>query len=97
MLNFTQLYLTGLVKRVFPDSFTLLFVKIILLQKVAVFVVNIDQTRLSMGMSASADGGPRSRVCARETLYSAPHRHLRKFFGAHVCRVTFKNFEKNLF
>ena len=25
--------------------------------------------------SASADGGPRSRVCARETLCSAPHRH----------------------
>ena len=25
--------------------------------------------------SASADGGPRSRVCARETLRSAPHRH----------------------
>ena len=23
--------------------------------------------------SASADGGPRSRVCARETLCSAPH------------------------
>ena len=23
----------------------------------------------------SADGGPRSRVCARETLRSAPHRH----------------------
>ena len=27
------------------------------------------------GISASADGGPRSRVCARETLRSAPHRH----------------------
>ena len=26
-------------------------------------------------ISASADGGPRSRVCARETLSSAPHRH----------------------
>ena len=25
--------------------------------------------------SAIADGGPRSRVCARETLRSAPHRH----------------------
>jgi hypothetical protein len=25
--------------------------------------------------SASADGGPCSRVCARETLCSAPHRH----------------------
>ena len=25
--------------------------------------------------SASDDGGPRSRVCARETLRSAPHRH----------------------
>ena len=26
-------------------------------------------------ISASADGGPRSRVCARLTLCSAPHRH----------------------
>ena len=26
-------------------------------------------------ISASADGGPRSRVGARETLRSAPHRH----------------------
>ena len=28
-------------------------------------------------ISASADGGPRSRVCARLTLHSAPHRHQR--------------------
>ena len=28
--------------------------------------------------SASADGGPLSRVCTRETLSSAPHQHLRK-------------------
>jgi hypothetical protein len=34
--------------------------------------------------SASAVGGPPSRVCARETLRSAPHRHWRKFVGAHV-------------
>ena len=26
-------------------------------------------------ISASADGAPRSRVCARETLRSAPHQH----------------------
>ena len=26
-------------------------------------------------ISASADWGPRSRVCARETLRSAPHHH----------------------
>ena len=26
-------------------------------------------------ISASADGGPRSRVCTRETLHSAPHQH----------------------
>ena len=25
--------------------------------------------------SASADGGPRSQVCARETLRETPHRH----------------------
>ena len=28
-----------------------------------------------MRISASANGGPRSRVCARYTLRSAPHRH----------------------
>ena len=37
--------------------------------------------------SASANGGPHSRVCARETLCSAPHQHKQKFFGAGVCRV----------
>jgi hypothetical protein len=26
-------------------------------------------------ISASADGGPRSRVCARETFLLAPHQH----------------------
>jgi hypothetical protein len=47
-------------------------------------------------ISASADGGPRSRVCARETLRSAPHRRERKFSGAHVCRVTFKHLPQPL-
>ena len=36
-------------------------------------------------ISALADGGPRSRVCARETLRSAPHRRERKFSAARVC------------
>jgi hypothetical protein len=36
--------------------------------------------------------GPRSRVCARETLRSAPHRRELKFSGARVCRVTFVKF-----
>ena len=43
-------------------------------------------------ISAHADGGPRSRVCARETLCSAPHRRDRKFSGTRVCRVAFKHF-----
>jgi hypothetical protein len=47
-------------------------------------------------ISASADGGPRSRVCAPETLCSAPHRHLRKFSGTRVCRVTFKHLPQPL-
>ena len=34
--------------------------------------------------SASADGGPRSRVCARKTLHSAPHPHQQKFSGRKV-------------
>ena len=34
--------------------------------------------------SAHADGGPRSRVCARETLRSAPHRCEQKFSSTHV-------------
>ena len=38
-----------------------------------VFVVEI---------SISADGGPRSRVSARQTLSSAPHRHQWKYFWA---------------
>ena len=36
--------------------------------------------------------GPCYRVCARETLRSAHHRHERKFSAAHVCRVTFFKF-----
>ena len=32
------------------------------------------------------NGGPRSRVCARATLRTAPHRHQPKFVGAHVCK-----------
>ena len=47
-------------------------------------------------MSAHADGGPLSRVCARKTLRSAPQRHERKFSGTRFWRVTFKIFEKNL-
>ena len=31
--------------------------------------------KLESENSASADGGPRSRVCARETLRSGPHRY----------------------
>ena len=46
-------------------------------------------------ISAGADGGPRFRVCARETLRSAPHQHQR-IFGAHVCRVTFKHLPQPL-
>ena len=33
-------------------------------------------------ISAHADGGPPSRVCARKTLCLAPHRRERKFYGA---------------
>jgi hypothetical protein len=47
-------------------------------------------------ISAHADGGPRSRVCARETLLSAPHQRERKFFRARVCRVTFKHLPQPL-
>ena len=35
---------------------------------------------------AGADGCPRSRICARLTLRSAPHQHQQKFFGARVWR-----------
>ena len=42
--------------------------------------------------SASADGGPRSRVRARGTLRSSPHRHQRKPSGTCVCIVNFTKF-----
>ena len=35
-------------------------------------------------------------VCARLTVRSSPHRHERKFSGAHVCRVTFKHLPQPL-
>ena len=47
-------------------------------------------------ISASADGGPRSRVRARGTLRSAPHRRERKFSGARVCRIAFKHLPQPL-
>ena len=40
---------------------------------------------------AGADGVPHSRVCARLTLGSAPHRNQRNFFGAHVWDRGVKN------
>ena len=44
----------------------------------------IDLIVLILSISAGADGAPRSRVCARLTPRSAPHRHQWKFFGARV-------------
>ena len=35
--------------------------------------------------------GSSPTVCARLTVRSSPHRNERKFFGARVCRVTFKH------
>jgi hypothetical protein len=35
-------------------------------------------------ISAGANGSPRSCVCKRLTLRSAPHRHQRNLFGARV-------------
>ena len=46
--------------------------------------------------SASTNGGPRSRVHARGTLRSAPHRHERKFSGTRVCRIAFKHLPQPL-
>ena len=50
-------------------------------------------TKKHRKISAHADGGPRSRVCARETLRSAPHRHERKFSGTRFCSHL-QNFRK---
>jgi hypothetical protein len=51
-----------------------------------------NRKRKTQKISAHADGGPRSRVYACETLRSAPHRHEKNFSSAHVCRVTFLKF-----
>ena len=45
-------------------------------------------------ISAHADGGPRSRICARETLRSAPHQHERKF-SPHVSAESPSNISPN--
>ena len=37
-----------------------------------VVIMDMETVKNSYKISASADGGPRSRVCARETLCSAP-------------------------
>ena len=45
-------------------------------------------------ISVSADGGPRSRVCARETLRSAPHQSERKIL-AHMYAESPSNISPN--
>ena len=52
---------------------------------------NGTSLRRQLKNSASADGGPRSRVCACQILRSAPHRQQRKFSATRVCRVTIKH------
>ena len=42
-------------------------------------------------ISADADGGPRSQVCARLTLSSTPYRHQGKVSNGHVFKVTSKH------
>ena len=56
-------------------------------------LATVVTTRTTRGekISAHGDRGPRSRVCARETLRSAPHGHEWEFFVARVCRITFKH------
>ena len=46
--------------------------------------------------SAHADGGPRSRVCTRETLCSGPHQREQNFPPARVYRVAFKHLPQPL-
>ena len=43
--------------------------------------------------SAHAEGGPRYRVCARNTHCLAPHRHEWNFLRADVCWLVPKNYE----
>ena len=52
--------------------------------------------RMRNKITANADGGPRSRVRARETLRSAPHRRERKFSGVRACRIAFKHLPQPL-
>ena len=46
--------------------------------------IAVHTTQNLIIISAHADGGPHSCVCARATLRSAPHRHEQKFFR-HTC------------
>ena len=49
---------------------------------------------VQLKISAHTEGGPRSRVCAWETLRSAPHWSERKFSVTRVCKVAFKHLQK---
>ena len=42
---------------------------------ISFFVIMGEGITFYQRISTSADGGPRSRVCARQTLCAAPHRH----------------------
>ena len=60
------------------------------------WLVSPSMAQYAVWISAHTDGGPRSRVCARETLRSAPHRRERKFSGTRVCKVVFKHLPLSL-
>ena len=52
--------------------------------------ISFCKTKMStLEIYGHADCGPRSMVCARKTLCSAPYRHERIFYAACVCRIIF--------
>ena len=67
---------------------TIVLTKLLFAQNLIINCHNQTKSQKQLKISAHADGGPRSKVCARKTLRSAP--------GTCVCRVTFKNFKKKL-
>ena len=49
-----------------------------------------------LSISANANVGTSSRVCARKTLHSAPYWRKERFSGNGACRVTFKYLPQSL-
>ena len=92
--NISKHFILKTLKTIHPEYSKYFNPETLMLEKRNIFPEILNLSCLYIKISAYTDGGPRSRVCARETLRSAPHRRTRKISGTRVCIVTLKHLPK---